>query len=153
MADPGAAEAHFVIDGRDYEIPSLETFTMGEAVTLYEYSGLTLDQIDEDTPAHPGLIAAFMHIAYERGNPGVKKQKVRDLIEQSNLLDAMQNFFTAPAGEDDADPPAVAETVNGSGSSGTPSGTASTNGSAEPGTLDVVTGMRASAASVSTIPT
>lgn len=100
-----ATEAKFVIDGREYEIPSLDTFTMGEALTLYEYSGLALEDIDEAIGGHPGVIAAFMHISYERGNPGVKKAAVRRMIESSNLAEALEQF----QGEGDESPPEEAQ--------------------------------------------
>ena len=123
--------ARFMIDGGEYTIPTLDTFTMGEALTLYEYSGLTIDEIDEDTGAHPGVVAALMHIAYERGNPGVNKRKARAVVENSNLLEAIQSLLQS--GEDDAGPPELSRSSDpetSSPPSSDSSSSASGNGSA-----------------------
>lgn len=119
------SDARFVIDGREYPVPGIDTFTMGEAIVLHEYSGLTLDMIDEDTPIHPGIVAAFMHIAYERGNPGAKKQKTRQLVESANLVDALDRFFQQ---EDDAGPPDLLTSSSPTSSETTVTGSGETSG-------------------------
>lgn len=83
--------ARFLIDDREYEVPDLDSFTMGEAVVLYDYSGLSVDEVI-DHPKHPGVISAFMHIAYQRGNPAASKASVRELVESCSLVEALSKL-------------------------------------------------------------
>jgi hypothetical protein len=128
MEDPAV---YFVIDGRDYEVPDLDTVTMGEAIIVYEYSGLALDELAGNSK-HPGVIAALMHIAYQRGNPGEPKVGVRQLIEQTSLVSALEKM----GGEDG--PPEVGKTeqmpssLPSSSSSDASSGPGSENASGDP---------------------
>jgi len=74
-----AAETKFTIDGKEYQIPSIDTFDLDESQILFDYTRLTLaDFVDDDdvTPEEreererkfegPGLVRALVHIAYRR---------------------------------------------------------------------------------------
>ena len=121
--------ARFVIDGREYPVPDLDSITMGEAIIVYDYSGMGLDQL-QDNANHPGLVAAFMHIAYQRQNPDQTKTDIRKLIEATSLVEAFEKL----AGDDS---PTVRKTgpseslPPSSSSSDASSGTGSPNGSDE----------------------
>jgi hypothetical protein len=122
--------ARFVIGGKEYEVPEVDSFTMGEAIIVWDYCQLSLDEVG-DNGRHPGLIAAFMHIAYQRGNPESEKVKVRELIEESSLVAAMEKL-----GGDDANPPIRTteeppSSLPSSSSSDKSSGPDSVNGSVE----------------------
>lgn len=124
-------EARFLIDGREYDIPGLETFDMDEAMILYDYAGLTIEDFaadDEDDDEadveerarklkHPGLIRTLLHVAYQRGNPTLAKAKVGREIGKVNLFE----ILAALATEDDAGPPAETQssTPSSNGSSDT----------------------------------
>lgn len=115
--------AVFMIDGKPYEVPTIDTLTMGDAVTVYEYTGLGLDEIGESR--HPGVLLAFAHIAYKRAHPDMNDRELKEMIEGTPLLEA----FSRVPEEDDARPPDSAtstspptsgnssEAPNGSGSS------------------------------------
>lgn len=81
-------EPRFVIDGQEYPVPNLSNLTMGEALIVEDYSGLGLDEL-VDGGLKPSVIAALMHVAYTRENPDVPKRQVRELVEASNLMDAV----------------------------------------------------------------
>ena len=38
---------------------------------------------------HPGFMESLMHIAYQRGNPGLKRNKVQLVIDNTNYNDAV----------------------------------------------------------------
>lgn len=144
--EPGAAL--FVIDGATLEVPSFDSLTMGETIVLYEYSGVTLDQLDEEKSVPPGFIAGLMHVAYQRANPQAKKHTVRQLIEGCNLAEALSAFQQAQQ-EADPDPPESPQTSDATenASNGTLNGNDGSSGDAS--TSDSVS-LPASAQPIST---
>jgi hypothetical protein len=98
-----ADEPRFLINGAEYEIPLFETFTIDECRVFYDWTKVHVEDVDE-TPVNSQMIAAFMQIAYMRGNPGIKEQTARSLVGASNFADALERFNAAT--EEDADPPA-----------------------------------------------
>jgi hypothetical protein len=117
-----AAEPGFIIDGRRYDIPSIDTFTIDEAQILYDYSGLTLEDFaaaddgdaDELEPKfrNPGFLRTLLHVAYQRGNPKANPQRVRTLIGTANLIETLQQL--AETVEEDAGPPVSTTEPDGS---------------------------------------
>ncbi len=152
-----AAETGFMIDGTMYEVPDMGTFTMDEAQTLYDYSGLGLedfaspeDETDDDMKErerklrNPGFLRALMHIAYQRGNPQERSARVKALIGAANIISALENLAgDEPEAEDDGLPPvstiepeqsSLSGSIENDGSrrpSTGPSGLSSSNGSDE----------------------
>lgn len=94
----------FKIDGVEYPIPTLDTIKLGEAITLHEYTGLTLDQIEDVEGLDPRVLAGLVHVAIARQSPGMKPAAVREMVEEINLLALLESLPTVA--EDDADPPA-----------------------------------------------
>lgn len=105
-----AAETGFMIDGREYEIPTIDTFTLDEAQILYDYAGLTLEDFMTDETAdvvgvdaklkNPGFIRALLHVAYQRGNPHANPARVRALAGAANLVMTLARFDDSEEGED-----------------------------------------------------
>ena len=132
MADTG-----FLIDGLRYEVPTLDSFNMGEAKILYKCSGLALEDfaIDERDPEardqlaanirNPGFIEALMTVAYLRGNPEMTEGRASAVIQSANLVEAIKSFVESA--EADAGPPESGGTQTSSPSS--TSGADSVNGS------------------------
>ncbi len=154
----------FVIDGNEYPAPTLDTFDMAERRLLYELSKITQedlvredDESEEDhdrrvtmTLRHPGFMETLMQVAYARGNPALKPDKVRAIIERTNYLEAIQKW----AEEEDAGPPdrtspselsKHSESENGSSSER--SGESSSTTSDRPDRLPASTGTSESATS------
>lgn len=95
-----AAETGFLIDGKHYPVPSIDTFTLDEAQWLYEYSGLTLEDFFTEDDAsrngrNPGLIRALMHVAYQRGNPRLKPATVKDVVGSFNAAEAIAAVYAS----------------------------------------------------------
>lgn len=100
-----ATEAGFQIDGKVYEMPSRDTFTMDEWQVMYDLAGLgmpdftpLLDPTDAEIEErvrqfkNPAVMRALMTIAYLRGNPDEPRRKVDQLIARANAYDALETL-------------------------------------------------------------
>lgn len=137
MAAEKQPEAGFTIDGKVYEIPTLDSLTMDECQVLYDYSGLTVEdfagidipddaELDELEPEqleqlkrmrNPGFLRALLHVAYARGNQHLGRKRVEAMIGNVNMLEAMIELAEQTAGDGkgaDADPPASTTELDGS---------------------------------------
>ena len=160
----------FVIDGREYPSPELDSLTMGERRVMYDLSGIVQedfapreDETEDEHDArvtrqirHPGFMESLMTIAYQRGNPDVKRDKVAAIIGNTNYLDAIEKW-SETAEEADSRPleltpspdaPSSSET-NGHNSS---SGDSSRNATDEPDVTPAPTGTMRSATSRTSVP-
>ena len=117
------SETGFTIDGADYPIPSIDTFTMDEAQILYDRCGLILEDFSSIDPdgdpdeelirvetrrakmRNPGFVRALLEIAYRRGNPDARPGKVADVVGAVPIIDVLNALADdAPAAEADASP-------------------------------------------------
>lgn len=154
----------FRIDGSDYEIPELDSFTMGEAFILYQKTaspgipGLSLADfaLDEEDPKqaealrrnllHPGTVLTRMIVAYMRGNPGASQGTAEALLERANWLQSYVEYAAglgadaSPPDQTPTAPPAVGVEM---GSSNGPSGGTSPEGLAAQEDPRAVTGTSA----------
>ena len=89
-------------------MPAIDTFTMDEAMVLYEYSGLTLDQVPALDVLHPGFVAAMLHIGMTRVNPGMSYKAVKAVVGTANLLEILAAMQAATEDIADVDPPTQA---------------------------------------------
>lgn len=94
--------ATFNINGDTYEIPGVDTFTMGEAVIFDSYSDVTLDKVGELDGLHSGVFAAQAHIAVARKYPNLNAREIRATIERLNLLELLESVV---ADEEEAESP------------------------------------------------
>lgn len=120
--------SRFVIDEREYDIPTLETFDLDEAMILYENTGLGLEDLFYDKDAedaedvaarfrHPGVIKTLVHVAFRRGNPGMNAKRVADLVGKANYTDVFVQLLEGALGGDAEDPPPEDTTKKPPGSS------------------------------------
>ncbi len=91
----------FRIDGTEYPIPQIDSFTIDECGIFHDWTHVHVEEI-EDMPVNSMMIAAFMQIAYQRGNPSMPPAVARKQVGQSNLVEAMGAF--AETQEDDPVP-------------------------------------------------
>ena len=155
------AETGFMLDGKIYEVPTLGSLTMGERRVMFELSGITQEDFaqDEDETKeeydertdkiarNPGFIEALMRIAYQRGNPGLKPNKVKLVIDRTPYLEAIETLGDDDAAEEPEVPLALTSEPAGSSENGSldnnnstaasseHGGTSSGSGSEEPGSL------------------
>lgn len=161
-----AAETGFLIDGTIYEVPTLDSLDGDECMVFFDYCGLTqedfaplegeskdeTDARNEKQMRHPGFWLSLMHIAYRRKHRELKDAKVKQLIGQTNRLDALSALAADEPEEAGEVPLGSTSEPDASSLSGLPanaisivpppvsSGDASTNGSDEPGVTLGVTG-------------
>lgn len=124
-------ESKFVIDGRDYEVPTLDSFDMDEAQVLFDYAGCVVEDFAPPHPEwsaeekakheegqlgkvrNPAFKRALVHVAYQRGNPDTHPSRVREVVGKLNIIDVTLTLL----GEDDAGPPETTDSQNGHASS------------------------------------
>lgn len=138
-------ESGFMIEGRVYEMPARDTFTLDEWQVMYDMAGLgmpdftpLLDPTDEEIAErvrqfkNPAVLKALMTIAYMRGNPDEPRRKVEPLIAAANAYDALETLGDDEEASDDAplDMTSTPEPSSGSGSSESKPSTS--NSSAKP---------------------
>lgn len=148
----------FTIDEIDYPWPTIDSFTMSERRVMYDLCGFVqedfvqdLDESEEEHELrvrqmmrHPGFQEALMTIAYARGNPSLKPDKVRAVVESTNYIDAIAK--NSELAEDDAGPPETSPSEHSNESdirlvsSSEDSGARSRNGSDGPVSIPEATG-------------
>lgn len=122
-----AAETGFLIDGKVYEVPTLDSLTLDEAQLMYERCGVVqedfvplADETDDEREEriakltrHPGFMASLVQIAYQRGNPNAKMSQVKLVLEKTNRMEA----FSTLAAEEETEEVPLASTSEPGGSS------------------------------------
>lgn len=161
-------KAGFLIDGEHYPPPGIYTLTMDELEVMYDYSGLTQEDFSiqkDETPEEaeerqqeyvrrPGFKKTLLHIAYQRGNPEMKRSQVAKIIGGLNFLEVAADLLE----EDAEDPTATSPTQpNGPSSSETGSprpngGDDSENNTTGPDTPPETTGTGGSVTSPTLVP-
>lgn len=104
------------VNGRTYPLVSLDELTLDEAMVVYDYTKLSLDQIPDLEGFHPGLVAALIHVAVARGEPRETGRQIRQTVGQIPVASLEQVFMDiSEEVPDDVDPPSAARPSNGSG--------------------------------------
>lgn len=125
------ADLTFVIDNHEYESPGLDTLTMKERRLLYDLSGIVQEDFareqDETEEQHtarvakltriPGFMEALMSVAYWRGHPGLSRDQVQEIVDNTNFLQAIEKWGEENQ-DGDALPPAVTSEPDGSSPKG-----------------------------------
>src|SRR3954463_10280446 len=68
------------VNGRHYPLVSIDELTLDEAMVVYDYTKMSLDQIPDLEGFHPGLIAALIHIAVARCEPRETGRQIRTTV-------------------------------------------------------------------------
>jgi hypothetical protein len=141
--------AQIIVNGKPYELVNLNDLTLDEAIVVWDYAKVSLDQIPDLDGFHPGVVAALIHVAVARAEPGETQKSIRGVVGKIKVSELEQVFadiseeveeLPPPSGPDASSPssdsgegssptgePAPAATeANGSGSPS--SGTGSTSG-------------------------
>ena len=104
------------VNGRTYPLVSLDELTLNEAMVVYDYTKLSLDQIPDLEGFHPGLIAALIHVAVQRGEPRETARQIRETVGNIPVSSLEQVFMDiSEEVPDDVDPPQAVRQSNGSG--------------------------------------
>lgn len=85
--------AQITVNGRNYELVTLDELTLDEAIVVWEYAKISLDQIADLEGFHPGLVAALIHISVARGEPGETARTIRQTVGQIKVADLQSVFI------------------------------------------------------------
>jgi len=95
--------AQITVNARTYELVPLDDLTLDEAMVVWDYTNMSLDQIPDIEGFHPGLTKALLHIAVARGEPGESAQTIGRTVGQIKVTE-LNSVFMAVS-EEVADPP------------------------------------------------
>ena len=93
------------VNGRDYELATVDQLTLDEAIVVYEYTKISLDEIQDLEGFHPGLVAALIHVSVARGEPGQSYRTVRQTVGRLKLADLESVFMDISEEAPDELPP------------------------------------------------
>ena len=117
--------AEITVNGRTYELVPLNELTLDEAIVVWEYSKLSLDQIADLEGFHPGVVAALIHIAVARAETGETSKTIRKTVGRIKVAD-LEAIFTDISEEVEELPPPeepdASSPTSGSGETSPPTG-------------------------------
>jgi hypothetical protein len=96
------------IDGQEIEFAPLDSYTMDEAMVLWDYTKMTLDQVTDIDGFVPGVVAGLIHVSIQRANPQANAKAIRKQVGALPLAALAEVFEDISVEVDDAVPPAQA---------------------------------------------
>jgi len=127
--------ATITVEGTPYVLPALDTFDLDEAIILYNYSGLTFDQVWELEGLNPGVIKSLLHIAIQRSDRALRGRDIEEMVGRVNMMEVMVELSRAademPDPTKGAQPPLESDSPTSSDES-TPSSGDAGDSSSEP---------------------
>ena len=91
-------------NGKPYELVTLDDVTIDEAIVVWDYAHVSLDQIPDLEGMHPGVVKALIHIAVARGEPGETPKTIREMVGRLKMTE-LQDVFQEISEEVDELPP------------------------------------------------
>jgi hypothetical protein len=110
-------------NGKPYELVTLDDVTIDEAIVVWEYAHVSLDQIPDLEGMHPGVVKALIHIAVARGEPGETQKTIRDAVGKLKMTDLQDVFQDISEEVDELPPPSAPDASSPSTGSGEDSST------------------------------
>ena len=104
--EPTQSPPRLNVNGTPYVLPTLDSFDMDEAMTMYRYSEMTFDQIFELEGLHPGVVAGLLHVAIARSDPALRDKEIKAMVREVNMMDIMEQLAAIA---DEAPDPTQAE--------------------------------------------
>ncbi len=95
--------ARITVNGREYELVPLDDLTLDEAMVVWDYTSMSLDQVPDIEGFHPGLIKALLHISVARGEPGESSRSIKEAV--GGIKVAELNSVFMEISEEIPDPP------------------------------------------------
>ena len=117
--------AQITVNARTYELVTVDDLTLDEAMVVWEYTKLSLDQLPDIGGFHPGLIKALIHISVARGEPGETQRTIGQTVGQIKLKELNTVFLEISEEVDELPPPggqAATSPGSGSGAGSSPTG-------------------------------
>jgi hypothetical protein len=133
--------AQITVNGKPYELVRLDDLTLDEAIVLWDYAKISLDQIADMEGFHPGITAALIHVAVARAEPDETAKAIRRTVLQIKVSELNQVFQEISEEVEEVPPPSSPGSSSPSDDSGDVSSTTGgpapaarpQNGSGSPG--------------------
>lgn len=110
--------AQITVNARTYELVTLDDLTLDEAMVVWDYTKLSIDQVPDIEGFHPGLIKALLHISVARGEPGESARAIRDAVGAIKVAELNSVFIEISEETSELPPPSgppATAPPNGSG--------------------------------------
>jgi hypothetical protein len=128
-------------NGKPYELVTLDDVTIDEAIIVWDYAHVSLDQIPDLEGMHPGVVKALIHIAVARGEPNETAKTIREMVGRLKMTELQDVFQDISEEVDELPPPNEPDVTSPSTGSGETSETTGEplpapnpgNGSGSPG--------------------
>jgi len=72
--------AEIQVNGRTYPLVTIDELTLAEAMTVWDYTKMGLDEIADIEGFYPGVIAALIHVSVARGEPSENDRQIRQVV-------------------------------------------------------------------------
>src|SRR4051812_27191614 len=93
------------INGKEYELPSLEDLTLDECIIVERHAGKTIDQVELGKRLDVGGLKGVIHVAVLRAEPGVSFEEISEALGKLKLTEIASQWTPDEAGQS---PPAEA---------------------------------------------
>ena len=108
------------VNGRVYQLVTIDELTLAEAMVLWEYTKMGLDEIAANEGFNPGVIAALIHVSVARGEPGETDRSIRQVVGAIPVA-RLNDVFVDVSVEVPDEIPLPESSSNGSGGASPPS--------------------------------
>jgi len=106
--------AEIQVNGRTYKLVGFDEYTLNEAMVFWEYTKMSQAEIADLDGFNPAVIAAMIHIAVARGEPGETERSIRAAVGAIPVAKLNEVFMEVSVEVPD-DLPLPDATANGSG--------------------------------------
>jgi len=72
--------AEIQVNGRTYRLVGFDEYTLNEAMVFFEYTKMSQAEIVDIDGFNPAVVAAMIHIAVARGEPGETERSIRAAV-------------------------------------------------------------------------
>jgi len=100
-----AEKPTITIDGHRIDLAPLDSYTMDDAMVLWAYTEMTLDQVAETDGFVPGVVAALIHVSIGRAYPKMQEKQIRKQVGAIPLTDLAAIFEDISVEVDEQVPP------------------------------------------------
>jgi len=112
--------AEINVNGRTYQLVTIDELTLAEAMTVWDYTKMGLDEIADIEGFYPGVIAALIHVSVARGEPDENDRQIRQVVGAIPVAKLNEVFMDVSVEVPD-EVPLPDNTSNGSGGGFSPS--------------------------------
>ena len=106
--------ADITVNGRSYRLVGFDEYTLNEAMVFWDYTKMSQAEIADLDGFNPAVIAAMIHIAVARGEPGETERSIRAAVG-AIPISKLNDVFMEVSVEVPDDVPLPDKSGNGSG--------------------------------------